>query len=117
MLTNKLILWTPRILSIILILLMFMFSFDVFESDDTWYMIALGFLIHNIPVFVLVIALIISWKYPLVGAMIFIAAGIFYSVFMLIRGGLDMIGAVLTLGLPAILIGILFWLSKKKNLV
>ncbi|RJX26456.1 MAG: hypothetical protein C4537_02520 [Acholeplasma sp.] len=117
MLLNKVILWTPRVLSIVLILLMFMLSLDVFESDEVWYLIAAGFLIHNIPVFVLTLALIISWKHPLVGAFIFIAAGIFYSIFMLIRGELDMIGAILSLGVPAILIGILFWLSKKRHLV
>ncbi len=114
---NKVILWTPRILSIVLILLMFMLSFDVFDSNEEWYMIALGFLIHNIPVYVLIIALIISWKRPLIGAILFIAAGIFYSVFMLIRGGFDMISAVLTLGLPAILIGVLFWMTEKRHLV
>lgn len=117
MLLNKIILWTPRVLSIALIVLMFLMSLDVFDSDEVWYLIAVGFLIHNIPVFIITIALIISWKYPFVGAYIFIAAGIFYSVFMLIRGGLDMIGAILSLGIPAILIGILFWLSKKRHLV
>ena len=113
---NKLILWTPRILSMALILLLFMFSFDVFESNDSWIRIALGFLIHNIPVFVLVIALTISWKRPLIGSIIYITSGIFYSSFMLIRFGFDMISAVLTLGLPAILIGFLFWLTHKKHL-
>lgn len=114
---NKLIVWAPRILSILLIFVMFMFSFDVFESDDIWYRIALGFLIHNIPVFVLTISLIIAWKQPLIGAIVFIAAGIFYSVFMLIQGGFEMIEAVLTLGLPAIIIGVLFGLTRKLHLL
>lgn len=113
---NKFILWAPRILSILLILLMFMFSFDVFDLDDVWYMLILGFLIHNIPVFILTIALIISWKRPIVGAILFVAVGIFYSVFMLIRGGFEMLSAVVTLGLPAILIGVLFGLSAKRHL-
>lgn len=117
MLVNKVILWTPRILSILLIVLMFMLSFDVFDSTESWVVIAGGFLIHNIPVFILTIALIISWKRPLVGAVMFIAAGIFYSIFMLVRGGLEMLSAVLTLGIPAILIGVLFWLSHKRHLV
>lgn len=114
--TNKLILWTPRILSMFLILLIFMFSFDVFDSNDSWTRVALGFLIHNIPVFILVMALIISWKRPLVGSIIYFSSGIFYSSFMLTRFGLNMISAVLTLGLPAILIGFLFWLTYKKHL-
>lgn len=115
--TRQFILWTPRVLSLLLITLMFMLSFDVFDSNEAWYLILGGFLIHNIPVFVLSIALVISWKKPLVGAVIYIAAGIGYSIFMFIRGGLVMIGAILSLGLPAIIIGILFWLTHHLQIL
>lgn len=113
--TKNMIVWTPRILSILLMILMFMMSFDVFESEDVWYRILGGFLIHNIPVFILAFALTVSWKHPLVGAFIFIAAGIFYAIFILIRGGFEMISAVLSLGLPAIVIGVLFGLTHYKH--
>lgn len=117
MFTHKLILWTPRILSMILIVLMFMLSFDVFESDDIWYMLILGFLIHNIPVFILTIALIVAWKHPLIGAFVFMGAGLFYAIFMFVRGGIEMISSIFILGIPAILIGCLFWLTHRYHLL
>lgn len=115
--THKFILWTPRILSLLLIMLMLMLSFDVFDSNEIWYNILGGFLIHNIPVFVLSIALILSWKRPLIGAITFISAGVFYAIFMFIRGGTEMIGAILSLGLPAMIIGILFWLTYHLHII
>ncbi|MBN2268044.1 MAG: hypothetical protein JXC35_01340 [Acholeplasmataceae bacterium] len=113
--THKIILWAPRILSILLILMLFMLSFDVFEVDDVWYRLILGFLIHNIPAFVLTIALVLAWKYPLVGAVIYTIAGLFYAFYMLITFGLEMVSGVLTLGIPAIFIGVLFYLTYQKN--
>ena len=115
MLINKVILWTPRILSIMLIIFLSMFSFDVFELDDVSYRLALGFVVHNIPVIVLVIALIFSWKYPLVGACTYIGAGIFYAIWMLIAGEPVMVDAIFILGLPAVIIGVLFLISSKKS--
>lgn len=105
---NKLITWTPRILSILLLILLFMLSFDVFEIDEAWYMLIFGFLIHNIPVFILLITLYFSWKRPIIGATTYISAGLFYLVYMLIRNGWDALLSVLSLGLVAIVIGALY---------
>ena len=105
---NKLITWTPRILSILLLILLFMMSFDVFDIDDAWYMLILGFLIHNIPVFVLLITLYFSWKRPIIGGVVFISVGIFYAILMIVRSGWDALLSVLSLGVLAIVIGVLF---------
>jgi hypothetical protein len=90
-------------------------SFDVFEMDETWYMLILGFLIHNIPVFILLITLYFSWKRPIIGAIIYISAGLFYLVYMLIRSGWDALLSVLFLGVVAIVIGALFLADHFKK--
>jgi hypothetical protein len=55
---------------------MAMFSFDVFGGNESFGMKILGFLIHNIPVFVLIAILIIAWKREIAGGALFILASI-----------------------------------------
>jgi uncharacterized membrane protein (DUF2068 family) len=75
------LLWIPRILAILLILFMSLFSFDVFfEQAPLWEKIA-GLFIHNIPSILILLALIFTWKHPLWGGLAFllIALGVTFS--------------------------------------
>lgn len=116
---NKFIFWTPRILAILFILFLAMFSLDVFESASSFSEILIGLFMHNILVFILLIILIISWKYELVGAIVFILAGLLYITWLLINPKLEwyMLFWALQIAGPAFLVGILFymnWKQKKK---
>lgn len=118
---NKFIYWTPRVLSILLIVFLAIFSLDVFDGDYGFWGIVLGLLIHNIPSFILLGILIISWKYEIVGGVAFILAGISFLVFTLVRETVEpwymLLALSLILVVPAFLIGILFlvgWFKKKK---
>jgi len=44
-----------------------MFSLDSFGGNNPLGRQLLGFLMHNIPVFILIIALVIAWKYEILG--------------------------------------------------
>jgi len=70
--------WTPRILAIAFIAFLTIFSFDVFGQGYGFWGTILAFLMHNIPVFILLIVLLISWKHEIVGAVVFILAGLLY---------------------------------------
>lgn len=115
---SKFIYWTPRILSIIFLLFLAMFSLDVFGNGLNFWQTILGLLIHNMPVFVLLAVLIISWKYEIVGGVAFILAGLLYIVTLLMKGfEWYMISWSLLIAGPAFFIGILFfinWFKKKK---
>jgi hypothetical protein len=115
---NKFVYWTPRILSIIFICFLALFSLDVFGNGLNFWQTILGLLIHNIPVMFLVIILIISWKREIVGGIVFILAGLLYIV-MLLKGGIEpyQIFWILPISGPAFLIGVLFIIGwfKKKN--
>ena len=116
--TSKFIYWTPRILSIIFILFLAMFSLDVFEPGLSFSQILLGLFMHNIPVFILSIILWISWKYEIVGGIAFILAGLLYII-ILLRNQFEwyMLSWIIQIAGPAFLIGILFligWFQKKK---
>jgi len=69
----------------LMIIIMMMFSFDVFGGDESFVKQLLGFLIHNIPALLFIIALIIAWRYEIAGGImffvLFIAAGIFFKSF------------------------------------
>ena len=76
---GKFIYWTPRILSILFILFLAMFSLDVIEPGRSVGDIIIGLIMHNIPVFILTGLLVIAWKHEAVGAVTFISAGVLYS--------------------------------------
>jgi hypothetical protein len=81
MMIRKILYWTPRILTILAILFMLMFSFDVFEGDESVGRKLLGFLIHNIPALILTGILIVAWKWEVAGGILLIAAAIAASIF------------------------------------
>ncbi len=115
---NKFIYWTPRILSIIFILFLALMSLDVFSPELSFWQTLGALFIHNIPALVLLIVLLISWKYEIVGGSTFILAGLLYII-ILIRKPFEwyMLSWSIQISGVAFLIGILFligWFKKKK---
>ena len=93
-------------------------SLDVFETGLTAGQIALGLFMHNIRALVLLIVLLISWKYEIVGGITFVLAGILYII-LLMRNPFEwyMLSWAIQISGIAFLIGILFligWFKKKK---
>ena len=116
---NKSIYWTPRVLSIIFILFLMMFSLDVFEPGLSAWEIAIGLFVHNIPALILLAVVVVSWKHEIVGGVVFILAGIAYIASMLAAGRIEggMWVSYPIIAGPAFLIGILFivnWIKKEK---
>lgn len=120
---RKFFYWTPRILSILFILFLMMFSFDVFSEELGFWQTLVGLMMHNIPSFVLMVVLIISWRYEIVGCVSFILAGLLY-VLLILRNSLlegfqwHYISWIMIISGPAFLVGILFllsWIFKRKN--
>ena len=112
---NKFVYWTPRILSILFICFLALFSLDIFGNGYNFWETVVGLFMHNIPVFVLTAVLIISWKREIVGAIVFTLAGIAYIVMILIGGEFYQLFWTLPISGPAFLIGILFFIGWKKK--
>ena len=116
---SKSVYWIPRIVSIVFLLFLTLFSFDVISPGLGFWQIVLGMLMHNIPVFILAIVLWISWKYEIVGGIAFIIAGIAYLISVAMRQPWYIVlsWSMIIAG-PAFVIGILFlmnWFGKKKR--
>ncbi|MDX9905408.1 MAG: hypothetical protein RBS55_02345 [Bacteroidales bacterium] len=100
--------WAPRIIAILAVLFMMIFSLDCFGPGYSFKEQLICFVMHNIPAFIVIAALVIAWKWELVGGILFIAvflaAGIFFHSFG--RNPASLI--VIT---PFLVVGVLFMLD------
>jgi hypothetical protein len=104
---NKLLFWAPRILAIVAILFMMMFSMDCFDMGGKDALICL--LMHNIPAFIIIAVLVIAWKWELIGGILFIAVSIAGSIYFNWSGNNWGVLIVMT---PFLLTGMLFILHN-----
>ncbi|MDD5099057.1 MAG: hypothetical protein PHP35_01830 [Candidatus Colwellbacteria bacterium] len=74
---KKFLYWAPRVLSVLFIGFISLFSLDVFGSYSGWETV-LALLIHLIPSFILVGVVILSWKRDLVGSISFLFLSLYY---------------------------------------
>ena len=107
---KKLVYWTPRILGILFAIFISLFALDVFNENRTFWEAIGAFFIHLIPTYVVIIVLIVAWKWEWIGAVLCIGLGIFYTAWT--WGKFTWLAyAVISGGL--ILVGILFLLNWK----
>lgn len=97
---NKILYWTPRILGIVLILFISIFSFDALEEGF------FVFFMNFIPSLLLVTALLVAWKNEFVGGIIYILLATVYSVLTIV--GDRPLEGILIIGGSVFLVGVLF---------
>ena len=105
--TNKVLFWLPRILCILFAMFLSLFALDVFSEGYGFWETILALLIHQVPVYIVVIALVIAWRWEWVGAILFIALAFFYLI--------SSKGEGWVISGPLILLGVLFlfnWIYK-----
>jgi hypothetical protein len=114
---SRILFWIPRVLAIVSILFMGMFSLDSFSGNESLGMKMLGFLIHNIPVLIVIAILILAWKREIAGGILFIlafiAGTIVFHSFSGNPGSIVVITPFLIIGILFILHGFLYPLKKK----
>ena len=108
---EKALYWIPRILTIMAILFIGMFSIDVFRGNEPLGRQMLGFLIHNIPALILTAILIVAWKWEFIGGTVFIIASIAGSIIFFSYSGNT--GSIIVM-VPFLIVGILFILHHQN---
>ena len=101
--------WAPRVLGILFALFLSLFALDVFSEGFSFGETILALLIHLIPTLIVVIALIIAWRWEWLGALLFITMTLFY----LISSG----GESWVISGPQFLVGVLFlfdWIYRTQ---
>ncbi len=121
---SKILFWTPRVLCILAILFVSMFALDSFEPGVPVSQQILAFLMHMIPSFVLILALVVAWKWELIGGIIVGTVGLATSPFVYSlnynrthSAGISF-GIVCMVCMPFLVVGILFiWdhYHRKQN--
>ena len=107
--------WVPRILSILFVVFLLLFSLDVFEQELSLWQSLLAFGIHNIPAMVLIVILIFAWRYELVGAIGYLLVSLFYVIMVIDDFEVT---AFIVLAGPLLLLSILFtigWILQRKK--
>jgi len=106
--TKRVLFWTPRIICIVFAVFISIFAFDVFEQGYGILKTIIALLIHLIPTGIVVIILVISWRWEWVGAILFNALAVFYLVWY--WGKFPWIN-YLALSGPLFLVGVLFLIN------
>ncbi|MFO7660483.1 MAG: hypothetical protein R6V77_06190 [Candidatus Cloacimonadaceae bacterium] len=106
------IIWIPRILMMLLIAFVTLFSLDVFEMDTNIWNKLLGFLIHNIPSILLLLVLLFTWKKPLFAGIFYIVLAIALSVFWKTY---EQLTTFLVFTVPMLVTGGLFIISQYQK--
>jgi hypothetical protein len=110
--------WAPRILSLLFVGFLMLFSLDVFDGGYGFWGTLLALLIHNIPAFILLALVIVAWKRELVGAVTFFAAGLLYIFLAFVRGNIPWYLALswsMTISGPAFVVGALYLVGWRKR--
>lgn len=106
----QLLYWSPRVICIIFAAFTMLFSFDVFNENKGFWETAIALLMHNIPMFVMIFILIISWRWEWFGGILFSLLGFIY---IIMEWGRFPFGTYALISGPLFLTGILFFLNWK----
>lgn len=109
--------WVPRVLGILYAGFISLFTFDAWEGTSSFWEGLVGWLIHLLPVAIVILALIIAWRRPVVGGGIFLVlATIFLLLFANELDGdwTDTVVSMLVIAGPLALIGVLFMVEGRK---
>jgi hypothetical protein len=112
---RQVIFWAPRVLGILIAGVLTLLSTDVFAEGYPFWQSVGGFLIHMLPAFAVILVLVLGWRWEWVGALGFIAFGVWYVV-MTWHNRMHWSAYTVLAGIPG-LIGILFlvgWIYQEK---
>lgn len=73
-----LLFWAPRLLTMVFIAFLSLFSLDVFGEGAGFWETALALTMHLVPVFILVAVLVLAWRREWIGAVLFGTAALGY---------------------------------------
>ena len=111
---KQVVFWMPRILCLLFAVFISLFALDVFGEGYGFWETIVALLIHLIPTGIVLIALAIAWRREWIGAILFVALGVWYLI--MAWGKFDWITYLLIAG-PLFLIGALFlvnWLYREE---
>jgi len=83
--SRRTLFWAPRALSIAFIAFLGLFALDVFGAGYGFWETLLALAMHLIPNFVLIVVLVLAWRWEWIGAMLYVVAGLLHIILILQR--------------------------------
>jgi len=102
--SRKLLLWSPRILGILVALFLGVFALDAVGEGIS------AFLLHAAPALLLLLVVAVSWRWEWVGGAVFITLAVLYGVTTMRR-----MDWVLVISGPLLVVGALFLWSWRHH--
>ena len=103
---SMLLRWSPRLLAILYALFLSLFTFDSWEGAGFWEGLV-GFLVHLLPVYFVLFALVVGWRWPRAGGAAFLLLAAGFS----LAFGWDEAAVLGMMAGPLVFIGLLFLLN------
>jgi hypothetical protein len=101
--SGRLLLWSPRILGVLVCLFLSLFALDSFGPDKSLSQALRDFAIHIAPMLILAVVIGVSWRWEWVGGIVFVGLAVAYS--YVARHHLPWIP---TIAGPLLVVGVLF---------
>jgi hypothetical protein len=96
--------WMPRIMCLLFAVFVSLFALDVFGAGYGFWGTIVALLMHLIPTAIILIVLAIAWRWEWIGAILFVALGVWYVImawgkfgwptYLFIAGPLFLVGAL-----------------------
>jgi hypothetical protein len=109
----RLLLWSPRVLGILVSLYLGIFALDAFSEGKPFFQALPDFVVHLMPALVVLALLVASFRWQWVGGVSFIGLAVIYAMTMS-RGRLDW---MLVISGPLAIVGALFlcsWIHRSR---
>ncbi len=117
--SKRALFWAPRALSIGFVAFLSLFSMDVFGEGYGFWKTLLALVMHLIPVFVLIAALVLAWRWEWIGAALYGAAGTLHVWWVLTTSRpltpMVKLNWIITIAGPAFVIATLFLVNWLKH--
>ena len=107
---QRVLLWGPRILGLVVALYFGMFALDAFTGDKSWSGKLGDFIVHAAPAMFILLTVLVSWRRFWIGTMVFSGLALYYALTTL-----DHPDWILAISGPLLLVGILYGLNWWKK--
>jgi len=116
-LSKRTLFWAPRALASAYIVFLSLFALDVFSEGRGLWGTVVALAIHLVPALVLVVGLVLAWRWEWIGATFYGAAGVVYIIWAWQRPLAPAIKIewTLTIALPALVVAALFLANWLKH--
>ena len=108
--SGKLLLWSPRILGILVCLFLSLFALDAFGDGKTFIQVLPDFAIHVAPMLILLAVVGVSWRWEWVGGLVFTGLAAGYAYF-----ARNHVSWILGIAGPLLVVGVLFFWSWRHH--